>query len=204
MSVAGTADTDTTSMGHANDLGLRQSQENSGMNSMRDAGGVAGAVGAAQSAGNMSGDQKDVLDALQDLVECSLDGEYGFRSCAEHAKREDLKSTFLQRADDCRRGAQELNEIIRACGGKVEEHGSAAGAMHRGWVAVKSALSTYDDKAILEEAERGEDNAKARYMKALRVPMPPSIKMVVEQQMQGVQRNHDQIKMLRDQFRAMS
>jgi uncharacterized protein (TIGR02284 family) len=204
MSVAGTADTDTTSMGHANDLGLRQSQEGSGMNSMRDAGGVAGAVGAAQSAGNMSGDQKDVLDALQDLVECSLDGEYGFRSCAEHAKREDLKSTFLQRADDCRRGAQELNEIIRACGGKVEEHGSAAGAMHRGWVAVKSALSTYDDKAILEEAERGEDNAKARYMKALRVPMPPSIKMVVEQQMQGVQRNHDQIKMLRDQFRAMS
>jgi uncharacterized protein (TIGR02284 family) len=190
----GINDTDTTSMGHANDLGLRESRS----------GGAAAAVGEAQSAGNMSGEQKDVIDALQDLVECSLDGEYGFRSCAEHAKREDLKSMFLQRADDCRRGAQELNEIIRACGGSVTEHGSAAGAMHRGWVAVKSAMSTYDDKAILEEAERGEDNAKARYMKALRVPMPPSIKMAVEHQMQGVQRNHDQVKMLRDQFRAQS
>ena len=69
---------------------------------------------------------------------------------------------------------------------------------------MKSAMTTYDDKAILEEAERGEDNAKARYTKALRSPLPPEVKMLVERQMQGVQRNHDQIKMLRDQFRAQS
>ncbi|MEJ6021835.1 ferritin-like domain-containing protein [Ramlibacter sp. PS4R-6] len=169
----------------------------------RGAMGAAAAVGAAQSAGNDSGDRDDVIDVLQDLAECSLDGEYGFRACAEHAKREDLKSTFLQRADDCRNAWMELNEQILACGGKVEEHGSAAGAVHRGWVAVKSALSTYDDKAILEEAERGEDNAKARYMKALKKPLPADVKLIVERQMQGLQRNHDQIKMLRDQARAM-
>ena len=33
---------------------------------------------------------------------------------------------------------------------------------------MKSTLTTYDDKAVLEECERGEDNAKARYRKALR------------------------------------
>jgi len=144
----------------------------------------------------------DLIDLMQDLVECSLDGEYGFRACAEQVKRADLKTTFLQRADDCRRAAQELNEQIRACGGEVEEHGSASGALHRGWIAVRSALSTYDDKAVLEEAERGEDNAKARYMKALGKPMPPHLKLIIEQQMEGVRRNHDQIKMLRDQARA--
>jgi uncharacterized protein (TIGR02284 family) len=59
-----------------------------------------------------------VVDVLKDLVECCKDGEYGFRECAEQAKREDLKSMFLQRADDCRRGAQELNELpIRQLGG---------------------------------------------------------------------------------------
>jgi uncharacterized protein (TIGR02284 family) len=162
------------------------------------------AVGSAQSAGNMGGDRDDVVDALNDLAECCKDGEYGFRACAEQAKREDLKSVFLQRADDCRRGAQELYEQIRACGGKVDEGGSAAGAVHRGWVAVKATLSTYDDKAVLEEAERGEDNAMARYRKALKQPLPANVKLVVERQMQGVQRNHDQIKMLRDQFRAAS
>jgi uncharacterized protein (TIGR02284 family) len=165
-------------------------------------GGAAAVVGEAQSAGNVSGDRDDVVDALQDLVECCKDGEYGFRACAEQASRADLKSLFLQRADDCRGGAQELNEQIRMLGGKVEEHGSAAGAMHRGWIAVKTTLTTYDDKAVLEECERGEDNAMARYRKALKQPLPAGVKLVVERQMQGVQRNHDQVKMLRDQFRA--
>ena len=167
-------------------------------------GGAAAAVGKAQSAGNMTGDTDDVIDALQDLVECCKDGEFGFRACAEQAERQDLKSTFLQRADDCRNAAQELNEQIRGLGGSPAEHGSVPGALHRGWVAVKATLSTYDDKAVLEEAERGEDNAKARYAKALKQPLPAGIKLVVERQMQGLQRNHDQVKMLRDQFRAAS
>lgn len=166
--------------------------------------GGAAAVGAAQSAGNKSGDRDDAIDALQDLAECCKDGEYGFRACAEHAERPDLKSLFLQRADDCRGAAQELNQQIRALGGNDTDHGSAAGAVHRGWVAVKATLSTYDDKAVLEEAERGEDNAMARYRKALKQPLPAGAKLIVERQMQGVQRNHDQIKMLRDQFRASS
>ena len=165
-------------------------------------GGTAAAVGAMQQGGNNDGDRGDVADVLKDLVECCKDGEYGFRECAEQAKREDLKSTFLQRADDCRRGAQELNECLRRYGSQTEDGGSAMGAMHRGWVSIKSKLTTYDDKAVLEEAERGEDNAKARYMKALQKNLPSDVRQVVERQYQGVQRNHDQVKMLRDQFRA--
>lgn len=166
------------------------------------AAGAAAAVGAMQQAGNEDGDRGDVIDVLKDLVECCKDGEYGFRECAEQASREDLKSLFLQRADDCRRGAQELNQLLRECGGTPEEGGSALGAMHRGWVSIKSKLTAYDDKAVLEECERGEDNAKARYTKALQKNLPANARMVIERQLQGVQRNHDQVKMLRDQFRA--
>lgn len=160
--------------------------------------GVAGMVGSAQSAGNTSGDKEDVIDALQDLVECCKDGEYGFRESAEQAKRPDLKSLFLQRADDCRRGAEELNQKIRGLGGRIEEGGSALGTLHRGWVSVRSALTTYDDKAVLQECERGEDNALARYRRALKQQLPADIKQTVERQYQAVQRNHDQIRMLRD------
>lgn len=167
-------------------------------------GGAAAAVGAVQSAGNNSGDTEDVIDALNDLAECCKDGEYGFRACAEQADRQDLKTTFTKRADDCRSAAQELYGQIRSLGGTPDEGGSAAGVLHRGWVAIKASLSAYDDKAVLEECERGEDNAKARYARALKKPLPASIKLIVERQMQGVQRNHDQIKMLRDQARAAS
>ena len=163
--------------------------------------GVAAKVGEMQSAGDNSGDRDDVIATLKDLVETCFDGEYGFKTCAEQARREDLKSLFMQRADDCRRGAQELAEQIHALGGRVSEGGSAMGAVERGWVTVRTTLSTYDDKAVLEECERGEDNALARYRKALKKPLPANIKLVVERQLQGVQRNHDQIKMLRDQFR---
>jgi uncharacterized protein (TIGR02284 family) len=179
----------TTSMGHPNDTGLQT-------------GGAAAKVGQMQSAGDTSGDTKDTIDVLQDLAECSLDGEYGFKACADQASSAELKSIFMQRADDCRRAVTELNEQIRGMGGTTEEHGSASGAMHRGWVAAKATLSTYDDRAVLEEAERGEDNAKARYMKALKKPLPAHVKLIVERQMQGVQRNHDQVKALRDKYRA--
>ena len=139
-------------------------------------GGAAAAVGAMQSAGDASGDRADVIDAIRDLVECSKDGEYGFRECAQQVKRPDLKSTFLQRADDCRQAALELNQLIRDCGGQPEEGGSAMGAMHRGWVSIKSKLTAYDDKAVLAECERGEDNAKARYLKALQKNLPANVR----------------------------
>jgi len=149
-------------------------------------------------------DNDDVIEVLDDLAECSKDGEYGFRACAEQAERQDLKSLFLQRADDCRKAAQELYAQIRTLGGKPDDGGTTAGALHRGWVAVKATLSTYDDKAVLEECERGEDSAVAQYRKALKQDLPPAIKQLVERQAQGAQRNHDQIKALRDQFRAAS
>jgi uncharacterized protein (TIGR02284 family) len=164
--------------------------------------GAAAMAGNMQSAGDDSGDRDDVIDALNDLLETCKDGEYGFKACSEQAKRQDLKSMFMQRADDCRGAAQELAEQIRALGGKPDEGGSGLGAVERGWVAVRTKLTTYDDKAVLEECERGEDNALARYRKALKKPLPAGVKLIVERQLQGVQRNHDQVKMLRDQFRA--
>ncbi|WP_298925534.1 PA2169 family four-helix-bundle protein [uncultured Ramlibacter sp.] len=146
----------------------------------------------------------DIVDTLDDLAETCKDGEYGFRACAEQAERQDLKALFLQRADDCRGAAQELYTQIRSLGGKPDDGGTAAGAMHRGWVSVKASLSTYDDKAVLEECERGEDHALAQYRKALKQDLPADVRILVERQLQGAQRNHDQVKALRDQFRAAS
>ncbi len=147
-------------------------------------------------------DNDDVADILSDLAETAKDGEYGFRACAEQADSADLKSTFLRRADECRGAAAELYGEIRKLGGKPDEGGTTAGALHRGWVSVKATLSTYDDKAVLEECERGEDAAVGQYRKALKQSLPANIKLIVERQAQGAQRNHDQIKQLRDQARA--
>jgi len=96
----------------------------------------------------------------------------------------------------------ELQVLVSECGGTPDDSGSISGAMHRGWVAVRGTLSGYTDVGMLEECERGEDVAKSRYQKALSRPLPEPIRAVVERQYQGVLRNHEQVKLLRDRYRT--
>ncbi len=144
----------------------------------------------------------DSIDCLNDLIETSKDGEYGFRTSAEYLKNPDTKQLFERRAEECRQAAVELQGLVRQLGGTAEDSGSAAGAVHRGWVAVKGTLAGYSEKAILEETERGEDTALESYRKALSKDLPPAARSVVERQYEGVKRNHAQVRSLRDAARA--
>lgn len=147
----------------------------------------------------------DIVDILNDLIETSKDGEYGFRTSAEHLKAADTRTLFQTRAEECRQAAAELQALVRQYGGKAEDSGSASGAMHRGWVAVKGTLVSYSDKAILEETERGEDVAVESYRKALENSgLPTDLRAVIERQYEGAKRNHAQVRFLRDQARAAS
>lgn len=148
--------------------------------------------------------QTDIIDTLNKLIETSKDGEYGFRACAEHAKSSALQTMFNQRAEDCRRAAAELQQLVVKHGGRAEDDGTATGALHRGWVAVKGALAGYSDLAMLEECERGEDTALARYREALDETLPADARQVVERQYEGAKRNHAEVRRLRDQARAAS
>lgn len=149
-------------------------------------------------------DNDDVIDTLNALIESCRDGEYGFKECAEHMKAQDIKTLLLRHADECRAAASELASQIRQLGGKPDDGATTSGALHRGWVSVRGQLSGYTDLAMLNECERGEDTALARYRKALKENLPPAIKALVERQAQGAQRNHDQIKAMRDALRSAS
>ena len=149
-------------------------------------------------------DTKETISVLNDLIETSKDGEKGFRECAEDLKRADLKTTMMTRAADCASAVAELQQLVRSLGGDPETSGSMSGDLHRRWVDLKSMVTGKDDEAILNECERGEDVALKSYRKALEKDLPAEIRVVVQRQFQGVQRNHDQIKALRDAERARS
>jgi len=144
----------------------------------------------------------DTVKTLNDLIKISKDGEYGFHSCAEHAKSTQMKSLFERRAHECHAAAEILQEHVYEMGGSAEARGSISGAVHRGWVALKSTLSTYDDLALLEECERGEDAARDEYQEALRADLPMPIRNLLERQYEAVQRNHEEIRALRDSAKA--
>lgn len=147
--------------------------------------------------------EKDhTIDTLNDLIETTKDGEYGFRLCAEQAKSPELKQLLADRAAQCAEGAAELQSLVSSLGGRPDDSGTASGALHRGWVSVRGKLSTLTDLAVLEECERGEDRALARYRSALKDPLPTQVQSIVERQMRGVQANHDLIRDRRDSLRA--
>ncbi len=147
-------------------------------------------------------DNKEVISVLNDLIETSKDGEKGFQECAENIQSIQLKTLFNQRAQECAAAAADLQQLVRGLGGDPESKPSLAGALHRRWVDLKGMVTGKDDEAILNECERGEDIALKKYKEALEKDLPQSIRMVVEKQYQGVQRNHDQVKSLRNLARA--
>jgi uncharacterized protein (TIGR02284 family) len=150
-------------------------------------------------------DYDRLVSLLNDLIETCKDGEYGFDTCAKHASSPEIRQLFAQRAADCRTGARELQALVKSENAAPDTSGSALGAMHRGWVAVLGTVSGNSDKRMLEEAERGEDSAVASYRKALREnDLPADVRAVLERQMAGAQRNHDQVKALRDSVKATS
>ena len=144
----------------------------------------------------------EIIHTLNDLIETSKDGEEGFRTCAEDIMGLRLKTLFTSRSQRCAAAARELQELVRSLGGTPERDSSFASTLHRRWIDIKSAIMGKDNEAILNECERGEDLALRSYKNALAKDLPSQIRIVVERQCVGVQENHDQIKLLRDQARA--
>ena len=141
-------------------------------------------------------EQEKIID---NLIETLKDGQEGFKQAAESVKDPQLKSVFdeysQQRArfvSELRRQAQSLEER------ESKPSGSAAGALHRGWINLKSALTHGDDHAILAECERGEDSAVEQYKKALDNGLSAPVQQIVSRQYTQVKQAHDRVKSLRD------
>lgn len=140
----------------------------------------------------------DVISTLNGLIETNKDGQEGFKTAAEGLQSADLKSTFYELGQQRSQFAGELQNAVRELGGDPENSGSVSGALHRGWINIKSAVTGQDDAAILNEAERGEDVAKNAYKSALEQNLPANVRSMLEQQSSEVKAAHDRVRALRD------
>ena len=105
-----------------------------------------------------------------------------------------MKSVFTEISHERAKFADELKSEVQRLGGNPEQGGSVSGAAHRGWMNVKGALTGYDDKQIIAEAERGEDVAVSTYRNALSEPLPTAIESVVSRQYEHVKQAHDRVR----------
>ncbi|WP_416955717.1 ferritin-like domain-containing protein [Nocardioides sp. T5] len=141
----------------------------------------------------------DDAKAAKELVETLKDGERGFADAAE--KLRDGKhpewATTLQRFSDQRAGFwREIVDMGHDYGDDVDESGTVAAAVHRGWIAVKDALTGDDPEAVLKAALTGEDHAVSEYEDALKKDLSAGFREVVVRQQAAVVAARDEVKAL--------
>ena len=145
----------------------------------------------------MSNDAKVTKSIIQVLE----DGKKGFADAADKladSNRADLAPTFREFSAQRAGFADELEKMAAAYGDDIDEKGSVKGAMHRGWMTVKDALSGSDPDGVLDAAEQGEDHAVDEYKSALEEDISPDLVSVLRRQLGSVQAAHDQVKALRN------
>jgi uncharacterized protein (TIGR02284 family) len=141
---------------------------------------------------------KETISLLNSLIETVKDGEQGFKTAAEGLTSPDVKAKFLQYSRERGQMAGELQAEVRRLGGDPEHSGSMSGAVHRGWLDIKSAITGRDDHAIAAEAERGEDVAKNAFENALKEVPAGTTQVLVQRLAARVRQAHDDVRNIRD------
>lgn len=138
---------------------------------------------------------------LKNLVQILHDGQEGFRKVSEHVKDAYLKEVFSRLSLQRSKFAGDLESELLSLGEEdpQKEGTTLAGAVHRGWIDLKAAVTSDDSHAILSEAERGEDAAVKAYKEALEEQeLPAPLRSLVAKQATEIKLAHDEVRSLRD------
>ena len=141
----------------------------------------------------------------KDLMTILKDGIDGFTKGAEkltETKQPALASTFRKYADQRAAYYAELEKLAAGYGDDIEPSGSVVAGIHRGWMAVKDAMSGSSAEGVLDAAEQGEDKAKSSYEDALKDGVSAGLAVVIRRQYEGVRAGHDEVRSLRDSHEA--
>ena len=147
--------------------------------------------------------QNDDLATLKTLTSTLNDSVNGYRDAAEHVESQEFRELFTKFADDRSRASADLQAEVRRLGGEPDQDGSTLGSLHQTWLDLKSAVTGRDDKAIINEVERGEDYLKEKFETALGSDsLSGESRAAVERVYQSVREGHDRVRDLKHGLEA--
>ena len=108
--------------------------------------------------------KEEVISDLKEILQLVNDGKEGYQSAAEATENAELKALFLKFSGERMVYASELKDHIALHGEEADnEEGGILGGLHRTWLNIKQALSSKEDKAILDSITTGERAAIEKY-----------------------------------------
>ncbi len=139
---------------------------------------------------------QEVVSILNQLIEVCRDGQEGYLTAANAIRNTDLKKLLKTYSRQRAQFVIELRAEVNRLGGTAEKTGSVTGAVHRGWIDIKSAATNEDEGAVIAECERGEDFAVKTYEDAIASSLPEDLQTLVKHQYIQVKESHDLIRAL--------
>lgn len=138
------------------------------------------------------------ISILNGLITTTLDSVKGFKDAAKDAGSTQFSSMFADFARERSEAATALQAEVSRLGGDPEDDSSFLAAAHRTFMDLKQAVTGKDDKAVVQEVERGEDYIKGKFQDALsNADLDPTSRGVVERAYQSVQAGHDRVSALK-------
>ena len=143
-------------------------------------------------------DRKDEIATLNTLIATTIDSITGYEDSAANIDNERLREAFRERANERQKVVEDLRNHVRRLGGDPEDSGSFMGKAHQRFEDLKAAITGRDEKAIINEVERGEDYLKAKFEAALKEDdLSGESRSVVQSCYQSVREGHDQMSSLK-------
>ncbi len=143
------------------------------------------------------------ISTLNGLIATTIDSVDGYRTSAQDVENPRFAELFTARASERSSVAEQLRAEVKRLGGNPEDDGTLAAAGHRAFVNLKAAVTSRDDRAIVNEVERGEDQIKAKYEAALKDDdLSPGCRSLVETAYGSVKSGHDQMRDLKHNLEA--
>lgn len=87
----------------------------------------------------------------------------GFRDAAQDAESTQFSTMLKDSARERSQVATALQGEVKRLGGNPEEDSSFLAAAHRTFMDIKQAFTGKDEKAVIQEVERGEDYIKGKF-----------------------------------------
>ena len=138
------------------------------------------------------------ISILNGLIGTAIDSVNGYQESADSVSNPQFRELFQELARDRQQIVPQLQAEVARLGGNPEDDGTVLAAAHRVFVDLKSAVTGKDDKAVINEVERGEDHIKAKFESALGdTDLPQETRTAVSQAYESVRRGHDRVRDLK-------
>ena len=121
---------------------------------------------------------QDSIATLRSLIACCRDSATGFEDAARNAHGDVLRERLIGVARQRETFAEELAGLVREVGGELP----VSGAPGKAWRPFAKSSRFKDDRPLLDECIRADENTLLTYEQALTHELPAALRPVVERQ----------------------